>query len=161
MKIKHNAVVSFHYRLCDATTQEELENSHAGNPSVYLHGRRAITPALEAVMTEKDTGDIFSVTLLPEESFGIREEGRHQRVPIKHLMGKVKPKVGMAVSIQTDGGVRQGVVIKIGKFNVDLDTNHPLAGKTVIFDIEIVDVREATQEEIDHGHAHGIGGHQH
>tara|TARA_B110001469_G_C9451304_1_gene227944 strand:- start:400 stop:630 length:231 start_codon:yes stop_codon:yes gene_type:complete len=76
-------------------------------------------------------------------------------------MGKVKPKVGMAVSIQTDGGIRQGVVIKIGKFNVDLDTNHPLAGKTVIFDIEIVDVREATQEEIDHGHAHGIGGHQH
>ena len=161
MKIKHNAIVSFHYRLRDATTQEELESSHTGNPSVYLHGRHAITPALEAAMTEKETGDTFSINLLPEDSFGIREEGRHQRVPIKHLMGKIKPKIGMSVSVQTDGGVRQGVVIKVGKFNVDLDANHPLAGKTVIFDVEIIDVREATQEEIDHGHAHGAGGHQH
>jgi|TARA_B110000503_G_scaffold2295_1_gene3037 FKBP-type peptidyl-prolyl cis-trans isomerase SlyD len=161
MKIKHNTIVSFHYRLRDAATQEELESSYTGNPSAYLHGRHAITPALEAVMAEKETGDVFSVTLLPEESFGIREKGRHQRVPIKHLMGKITPKVGMAVSIQTDGGVRQGVVVKVGKFNVDLDTNHPLAGKTVIFDIEVIEVREATQEEINHGHAHGIGGHQH
>jgi FKBP-type peptidyl-prolyl cis-trans isomerase SlyD len=161
MEIKHNTVVRFHYRLRDEATGDEIENSHDGEPNTYLHGRRALTPALEAAMTGKEIGDVFSLTLSPEDGFGVREEGRQQRVPIKHLMGKVKPKVGMAVSIQTESGPRQAVVIKVGKFNVDLDTNHPLAGKTVTFDIEVTEVREATEEEIEHGHAHGAGGHQH
>ena len=161
MNIKHNTVVRFHYRLRDEVTGDEIENSHDGEPNTYLHGRNGITPALETAMTGKEAGDVFSVTLSPEEGFGVRKEGRQQRVPTKHLMGKIKPKVGMVVSIQTDGGPRQAVVLKVGKFNVDLDMNHPLAGKTVTFDIDVADVREATQEEIEHGHAHGAGGHQH
>lgn len=161
MKIKHNAVVRFHYRLRDEETGNELENSHGDEPNTYIHGRGAITPGLEVAMTDKEVGDTFSVTLTPEEGFGVRKEGQQQRVPIKHLMGKVKPKVGSVVSVQTNTGPRQAMVIKVGKFNVDIDTNHPLAGKTVTFDIEVIDIREATQEEIDHGHAHGPGGHQH
>lgn len=161
MKIKHNAVVRFHYRLRDEETGNELENSHGDEPNTYIHGRGAITPGLEVSMTDKEVGDTFSVTLTPEEGFGVRKEGQQQRVPIKHLMGKVKPKIGSVVSVQTNTGPRQAMVIKVGKFNVDIDTNHPLAGKTVTFDIEVIDIREATQEEIDHGHAHGPGGHQH
>ncbi len=160
MNVKYNSVVKFHYRLRDETGAE-LEHSHDGEPNVYLHGHRGITPGLEEAMTGKEEGDVFSVTLPPEKGFGLRQEGRQQRVPIKHLMGKVKPKVGMVVSIQTDSGPRQAVVLKVGKFNVDVDTNHPLAGKTVTFDIEMVSVREATAEEIEHGHPHGDTGCQH
>lgn len=160
MNVKYNSVVKFHYRLRDETGAE-LEHSHDGEPNVYLHGHRGITPGLEEAMTGKEEGDVFSVTLPPEKGFGLRQEGRQQRVPIKHLMGKVKPKVGMVVSIQTDSGPRQAVILKVGKFNVDVDTNHPLAGKTVTFDIEMVSVREATAEEIEHGHPHGDTGCQH
>ena len=160
MKVKYNSVVKFHYRLRDETGAE-LEHSHDGEPNKYLHGHRGITPGLEEAMTGKEAGDVFSVTLPPEKGFGVRQEGRQQRVPIKHLMGKVKPKVGMVVSIQTDSGPRQAVVVKVGKFNVDLDTNHPLAGKTVTFDIDMVEVREATAEEVEHGHPHDEAGCQH
>ncbi len=160
MKVKYNSVVKFHYRLRDETGAE-LEHSHDGEPNVYLHGHRGITPGLEEAITDKEEGDVFSVTLPPEKGFGVRQEGRQQRVPIKHLRGKVKPKVGMVVSIQTDSGPRQAVVLKVGKFNVDVDTNHPLAGKTVTFDIEMVAVREATAEEVEHGHPHGDAGCQH
>lgn len=161
MNIKHNTVVRFHYRLRDEASGNELESSHGEEPNTYLHGHRAITPGLESAMTGKEAGDIFSVTLAPEDAFGVRREGQQQRVPIKHLMGKVKPRVGSVVSVQTNTGPRQAVVVKVGKFNVDIDTNHPLAGKTVTFDIEILEVREATAEELEHVHAHGPGGHQH
>jgi FKBP-type peptidyl-prolyl cis-trans isomerase SlyD len=166
MKIKHNAVVRFHYRLRDEETGNELENSHGEEPNTYLHGRNAIVPGLESAMTGKEAGDIFSVTLEPEEGFGLRNEGQQQRVPLKHLMGqaqnkKKKPKVGDVVSVNTSAGPRKATVIKVGKFNVDLDANHPLSGKILTFDIEVVDVREATPEEVEHGHAHGPGGHQH
>ncbi len=166
MKIKHNAVVRFHYRLRDEATGNELENSHGEEPNTYMHGRNAIVPGLESAMTEKDEGDTFSVTLSPEEGFGVRHEGQQQRVPLKHLMGQAKkgtpkPKVGDVVSVNTNSGPRKATVIKVGKFNVDLDANHPLSGKTLTFDIEVVEVREATQEELDHGHVHGPGGHQH
>ncbi|MFT7300494.1 MAG: FKBP-type peptidyl-prolyl cis-trans isomerase SlyD [Porticoccus sp.] len=157
MKIKQDSVVRFHYRLRDESGEEE-EQSHDGEPNIYMHGHRGITPGLEAALTGKEVGDVFSVTLSPEEGFGVREEGREQRVPIKHLMEKVKPEIRMVVSIQTDMGPRQAVILKVGKFNVDVDTNHPLAGKIVTFDIEIVEVREAAAEEIKHGHPHGDGG---
>ncbi|WP_369821112.1 peptidylprolyl isomerase, partial [Oleiphilus sp. HI0067] len=88
-----------------------------------------------------------------------------QRVLIKHLMGDKKQlarlKPGMTVGINTEQGARQATVVKAGKFNVDVDTNHPLAGKDLTFDIEIISIREATKEEISHGHAHGVGGHHH
>ena len=160
MKIEKDVVVRFHYRVRDESG-EELENSYDGEANTYLHGHRGITSGLEDAMTGRETGDVFSVTLPPERAFGLRREGSQQRVPIKHLLGRVKPKVGMPVSIQTEDGARQVVVVKVGKFNVDVDTNHPLAGKTVTFDIDIVEVRPGMPDEISHGHAHGPGGHQH
>ncbi len=164
MNITANSVVSFHYRLHDEAG-EELESSHDSNPTLYLHGHKGIIPGLEKALEGRATGDSVTVTLPPRDAYGLRREGSEQRVPIKHLQIDAKTKrtltKGMAVPVQTEQGSRSMVVIKVGKFNVDLDTNHPLAGKTLTFNIDIVDVRDATEDEKAHGHAHGIGGHQH
>jgi FKBP-type peptidyl-prolyl cis-trans isomerase SlyD len=164
MRITADSVVSFHYRLQD-DAGEELENSHDSNPTLYMHGHKGIIPGLEQALEGKAAGERLNVTLEPRDAYGPRREGSEQRIPIKHLMIDAKTqrqlKKGMAVPVQTEQGSRSLVIIKVGRFNVDMDTNHPLAGKTLTFDIEIVDVRDATEEEKAHGHAHGVGGHQH
>lgn len=161
MKIGKNSVVKFHYRLRDETAGREIESTHEdGEPVLYIHGTGGIIPGLEEAMAEKETGDIFSVSVAPEQGYGPRRENSEQRIPIKHLLVRKNTRLspGMIVHVQTDHGARQATVIKAGKFNVDVDTNHPLAGKQLGFDIEIVDVRQATAEEIAHGHVHGDGG---
>lgn len=160
MQITRNTVATFHYRLCGEDGME-IENSRDGEPVAYLHGHGNILPALESALEGRSTGDELSVTLGPEQAYGARREGSIQRVPIKHVMARGKLKPGMVVSVRTDGGARQVSVLKVGKFNVDVDTNHPLAGRTLRFDIELLEVRAATEEEIAHGHAHGPGGHHH
>jgi len=107
-------------------------------------------------------GDKLTVTLPPEKAYGPRQENAEQRIPIKHLLDKSKRyKVGQVVTVNTDQGHRQVQIVKVGKFNVDVDTNHPLAGITLEFTVDIQEVRDATAEEQQHGHAHGAGGHQH
>lgn len=164
MNITANSVVSFHYRLSD-DAGVELENSHDADPLLYLHGHQGVLPGLEKALQGRVAGESLSVTLTPEEAYGLRREGSEQRIPIKHLKVDAKTlrnlKKGMAVPVQTEQGSRSMVIIKVGKFNVDVDTNHPLAGKTLTFAIDIVAVREASAEEQAHGHAHGVGGHQH
>lgn len=162
MNIENNKVVRFHYVLRDAAGAE-LESSHDGDPVAYLHGTGSIIPGLEEAMANKKTGDQFAVTIPPEKGYGERVEGRIQRIPVKHLLVKKNARLlpGMVVAIQTDHGARQATVIKPGKFTVDVDTNHPWAGKTLNFEIGIVEVRDATEEELAHGHAHGVGGHHH
>ncbi len=163
MDIAKNSVVQFHYRLREEGVEQELETSFGGNPSAYLHGHNNIIKGLERQMLGHKMGDIFSVDVAAKEAYGERKEGQQQRVPIKHLLIKKKTKlhVGQIVNIQTDHGSHAATVLKVGKFNVDVDTNHPLAGKNLSFDIEIIDIRPATEEELAHKHAHGVGGHQH
>jgi len=84
-----------------------------------------------------------------------------QRVPLKHLRARGRLRPGMVAAVETEHGARQVTVVKVGKFNADVDTNHPLAGRTLSFDIEVLEVRAASEEEIAHGHAHGAGGHHH
>lgn len=164
MQINKDLVATFHYRL-SKPEGEELESSKGGEPMAYLHGHGNIIKGLEDAMLGKEAGDVFSVTLAPKDAYGERVEDAIQRVPLKHLHGSKKElaqiKAGDVVAINTDQGARQVVVVKAGKFNVDVDTNHPLAGQSLVFDVEIESVREATQEEISHGHAHGVGGHHH
>ena len=160
MKIEKHRVVSFHYRLAEQGGAE-LENSYQGEPSLYLHGARNILPALEKALAGHSVGDTISVDLSAAQAYGERQEGQVQRIPAKYLKHEGKMKLGQIVRFRDDQGVRQARVIKVGKFSVDVDTNHPLAGKNLHFDIEIVDVREASAEEVSHGHAHGPGGHQH
>lgn len=163
--IADDKVVLFHYTLTDETGNE-LENSHDVDPMAYLHGHNNMMPALEAAMAGKSVGDTFEITLPPEEAYGQRqEENFEQRIPLKHLQGLpqgVKTwRPGMVAAVQTEQGLRQVTVIKASRFMVNVDMNHPLAGKTVTYNVSIVDLRDATSEEIAHGHAHGIGGHQH
>jgi FKBP-type peptidyl-prolyl cis-trans isomerase SlyD len=164
MQIDQKKVVRFHYRLADEQGQE-IENSYDADPVMYMHGHKNIVVGLEKAMEGKTAGDQFSVTVEPAEGYGERHPNSQQRIPIKHLIGNNKSKVklqpGMVVSVETDEGPRQVTIIKAGKFTADVDSNHPLAGKTLIFNVEVVDVREATEEELAHGHAHGVGGHQH
>lgn len=160
MVIGDESVVSFHYQLRDDSGSFN-ESSEGGSPVVYLHGRNNIVPGLERELAGKKSGDKFMATVTPEEGYGPRNENAVQRVPVKHIATRGPFVVGQTVVVNTREGGRQARVLKVGHFNVDLDLNHPLAGKTLTFDIEIVDVRAATEEELAHGHAHGPGGHGH
>lgn len=164
MKITDKTVVQFHYVLKDEAGQE-LESSHGNDPLAYLHGANNTLVGLEKALTDKEAGDKFSVTLQPEDAYGERQEDMVQRVPVKHLEGlpskNAKWKAGMIGVVHTEQGQRQVTVLKAGKFMVTVDINPPLAGKVLTFDIEVVDVRAATDEEVEHGHAHGVGGHHH
>jgi FKBP-type peptidyl-prolyl cis-trans isomerase SlyD len=164
MKIENQKAVQFHYTLRDESEGAvELESSKSGDPVAYLHGANNIIEGLEEAMLGKVAGDTFSVSIAPEKAYGLRDENRQQRIPLKHLIVRKNAQLvpGMVVHVQTEHGARQATVIKAGKFNVDVDTNHPLAGKQLGFDIEIVDVRDASEEELAHGHVHGVGGHHH
>lgn len=129
---------------------------------VYLHGYRNILPALEAALVGKSAGETVTTTLMPGQAYGERVDSSIQRVPIKHLVTRLKHyKPGMLVRVNTKEGPRDVTIVKVGKFNVDVDTNHPYAGKTLTFSITIQSVRPATNEELSHGHAHGVTGHEH
>lgn len=164
MQITADKVVSFHYRLSE-TGGELLETSYDAEPTLYLHGHSGLLAALEEALEGKQAGDKVSVSLTPEQAYGLRQEGATQRIPIKHLLGyekiKNKLKPGVKVAVNTQHGPWEAVVLKVGKFNVDIDSNHPLAGKHLDFELEVVAVRDATADELAHGHAHGVGGHQH
>jgi FKBP-type peptidyl-prolyl cis-trans isomerase SlyD len=160
MNIQRDTVVTFHYTLSDSAG-EELETSRGGEPSTYLHGADNILPGLERGMATRTAGDVFSVSLNATNAYGERDPERQQRVPVKHLLHKGRLRPGMVVQVNTEQGRRPATVLKVGKFSADLDTNHPLAGRDLVFDIEILDVRAASSEEIAHRHVHGPGGHQH
>ena len=112
-------------------------------------------------MVGRSAGDQFSVILDARDAYGLRDENGIKRVPVKHLIEPKNPRIGDVVLINTRDKKVRATVVKLGRFNVDVDTNHPLAGKLLQFDVQVVDVREGTMEEIAHRHAHGPGGHQH
>jgi FKBP-type peptidyl-prolyl cis-trans isomerase SlyD len=158
--IHDDSVVSFHYTLRD-DTGAITESSAGGSPAVYLHGRNNIVPGLETQLAGRKSGEKFTAIIAPEQGYGLRNENAVQRVPLKHLATRGPFVVGQMVVVNTREGGRPARVVKVGHFNADLDLNHPLAGKTLTFEIEIVDVRDATEEELAHGHAHGPDGHGH
>jgi FKBP-type peptidyl-prolyl cis-trans isomerase SlyD len=158
--IDADAVVTFHYTL-RGEDGALIESSTGKDPVTYMHGHANIVPGLETQMAGKQRGEKFTATVAPEHAYGLHDPNAVQRVPTKHLATKGKLVPGQMVAINTRQGERHARVVKVGHFNVDLDLNHPLAGKTLVFDIEIVDVRAATPEELEHGHAHGPGGHGH
>jgi FKBP-type peptidyl-prolyl cis-trans isomerase SlyD len=159
MLIEKDKVVSFHFKVIE--NGDLLESSGDGDPMLYMHGRNGLISGLESEFVGRQSGESFSVTLDPKDTYGIPLESSKQRISKKHLTTKGKLQVGMVVDINTTEGLRQATIVKVGKFNVDVDTNHPFAGKTLTFEVEIADVRDATGEELAHGHAHGAGGHQH
>lgn len=160
MIAEKDKVVTFHYTLKDSEG-EKLETSLEKDPMTYLHGANNIISGLEKAMEGHAIKDAFSVTVEPEEAYGVRNENNIQRVPLKRLKNLGKISVGQILTLQTDQGQVQVTVLKVGRFNVDVDGNHPLAGYPLTFDVEITDIREATEEELEHKHVHGPGGHHH
>jgi len=160
MIAEKNKVVSFHYALKNAAG-EEMESSHGKDPMSYLHGANNIITGLEKAIEGHAVNDKFSVTLEPEDAYGVRNENNVQRIPLKRLKGIGKIRVGQVLNLETNKGQVQVTVVKVGRFNVDVDGNHPLAGVQLTFEVEITDIREASDDETKHGHAHGPGGHQH
>ena len=159
MKIEKDRVVRFHYTVAEPG-QPALEPSREGEPLALLFGHGGIIPGLEAAMAGREAGEKFEVSVTPAEAYGERREGLTQRVPRKHFKNaKLAP--GMQVVLQTNFGPRAVTVEKVGHSVVDVDLNHPMAGKDLHFDVEIIEVREASAEEIEHGHVHGDGGHHH
>ena len=159
MKVEDEKVVQFLYVLKDE--QQKVLESTDGEPVACLHGYNNIMSGLENALVGKAVGDKFSAVLASEDAYGERVEGAVQRVPVKHLQGAKKWKPGMVATVETEQGSRQVSVIKMGKFMATVDSNHPFAGKILTFDLEVVDIRDASVEEVTHGHAHGAGGHQH
>jgi FKBP-type peptidyl-prolyl cis-trans isomerase SlyD len=160
MNIEDKKVVTFHYTLSDEHG-EQLESSREGDPMTYLQGAGNIIPGLEKVMLGKAVGDRFEVNVEPAEAYGERNESAIQRIPAKHFKQAGRLQPGQVVVMQTQQGPRQLTVVKVGRFNVDVDTNHPMAGLSLIFEVEVTDVRDATGEEVSHGHVHGPGGVDH
>ena len=158
--ITKDKVVQFHYTL-STVDGVQIEDSRKGEPMAYLHGHGGIIPGLEKALEGQGAGDHVDATVSPEDGYGERREGMQQRVSAKYLKHAGKLRPGMTVSVNTDDGPRTVTVVKVGLKTVDVDGNHPLAGQTLQFAIDIVDVRDATEEEISHGHAHGPGGHHH
>ena len=160
MIIENKKVVSFHYTLTNETGKE-LESSRGRDPMSYLHGAHNIIPGLERALAGKSAGDQFQVTLPPAEAYGERNPSNIRRVSSKHFKNPRSLQPGQLVSLQTREGERPAVIVKVGRFNVDVDTNHPLAGQTLTFDVEVTDVRAASPEEVAHGHVHEKGNHRH
>ncbi|CAM3905547.1 FKBP-type peptidyl-prolyl cis-trans isomerase [Rheinheimera salexigens] len=167
MQISKDSVVQFNYVLSDITSGDKVElensnkNTNSDGPLLYLHGHQQMLAGLEQALEGKQAGDELEVSLSPEQAYGERDENAIQSVQVKHLMGAKKWKEGMTAVVQTEQGQRQVVIVKMGMFKADVDTNHPLAGKSLHFLINITSVRAATTEELAHGHAHGEGGHNH
>lgn len=164
MIIENNKVVSIHYLVRDSVG-EILEQSNPQSPLVYLHGHPGLLPSLQAALTGKESGDNITAELSPEQGYGERQPTAIQRVSINHIMreGKTKPRLtpGMMVYLNGKQGPVPATVIKVGLKSVDVDLNHPYAGKSLRFEIDILAVRDASAEEIEHGHVHGEGGVQH
>ncbi|MEO7917760.1 MAG: peptidylprolyl isomerase, partial [Dokdonella sp.] len=161
MQIEKNKVVSFHYAL--KVNGEAVDSSRErGEPLSILAGHGGIIEGLDKALTGHVTGDRFDVSIAPAEGYGERQESSMQRVPKKYFRDADHLRAGgMTVLTEKNGQQRQVTIVKVGSSVVDVDTNHPLAGQTLDFDIEITDVRDATAEELAHGHVHGPNGHQH
>ena len=153
-------VVIFHYVLRD-TDGTELESSHGGDAMAALMGHGNVMAGVEEAMAGRTGGEHLEVTLTPEQAFGERRENWQQRVQKKHVPKASRLRPGMQTQLQTNDGPRVVTVVKVGSSVVDVDLNHPFAGKTLTFAIDLVDVREASADELAHGHAHGVGGHHH
>lgn len=162
MKIEKDKVVSFHYVVSDGGGGPVDSSRERGQPLMVLIGHGNIIPGLEAALTGREKGERFEVTVKPAQGYGERREDFTQRVPKKYFQRPESLKPGMTTVLNTrESGQRMVTVQKIGSSVIDIDLNHPLAGKTLKFDVEITDVRDAVPEELAHGHAHAGDGHSH
>ncbi|HRQ84906.1 MAG TPA: peptidylprolyl isomerase [Flavobacteriales bacterium] len=156
MKITHGTVVSFHYTLTD-DSGEVLDSSQGHEAFTYLQGGQMIVPGLEAQMDGKAKGDKFKAVVTPDQGYGEFNKELLQRVPLDRFGGQ-QVEVGMQFQAGEHGVV---TVEEVTGTDVLVNGNHQLAGVTLHFEVEVTEVRQATAEEVSHGHVHGPGGHHH
>ena len=160
MDITADRVITIHYTLKD-DNGTVLDSSAGGEPLAYIQGRGNLIAGLEKALEGKKGGHTMAVSIAPADGYGIRDEALIQRVPRRSLQRAGEIRKGMQFQVRTDNGMRMFTVTAVVGDMVTLDGNHPLADKTLHFDVQVVDVREATCEELEHGHVHGPGGHHH
>ncbi len=157
MQITDNTAVSFHYTLTN-NSGEQLDSSIGSEPLLYLHGAGNIIPGLEAALLGKKAGDKLNVSIEPEHAYGLIDENMVQVVSKKMFEG-MDVEIGMQFHADVSYGSGVITITAIDGDDVTIDGNHPLAGEHLNFDVEVVDVRPATADEIEHGHIHGTGCH--
>ncbi len=160
MQIADDTVASIHYTLTNAAG-EVIDASPAGQPLTYLHGAGNIVPGLELALEGRQAGDRFEVAVAAEEGYGPRHQQLIQVIPRDAFHGVASIEPGMQFEAQGGHGPQMVTVTHVDSENVTVDGNHPLAGETLHFAVEIAEVRAASEEELEHGHVHGAGGHHH
>jgi FKBP-type peptidyl-prolyl cis-trans isomerase SlyD len=158
--ISKHQVVKINYTLKNDQGQV-LDSSDQGGPLAYIHGIGHIIPGLEDALEGKGSGEKLNVSIPPEKAYGERNDQLVQAVPKTEFQDVDQLVTGMQFQVQTDQGPMILTVIEVRDQEVVLDGNHPLAGQTLHFDVEVLEIRAATQEELDHGHVHGEGGVEH
>jgi len=161
VEITADRVVTLHYTLTD-DSGTVLDSSAGAEPLAYIQGHGNLVPGLEKALEGKEQGSTLKVVVTPAEGYGTHDAALIQRVPKRSLQGRGGAiQKGMQFQSRTEGGMRLFTVTAVIGDMVTLDGNHPLADKTLHFDVEVLNVREATAEELEHGHVHGAGGHHH
>ncbi|MCB0489237.1 MAG: peptidylprolyl isomerase [Cyclobacteriaceae bacterium] len=156
MIISQDAVVSIHYTLRD-NGGKVLDSSSGRDPLQYLHGHGNLIIGMEEGLEGKKTGDEFDLKISPEKGYGEKNDQLVQKVPLT-AFGKQEVVPGMQFSTQKGQVV---TVTEVGKESVTVDGNHPLAGVELNFEVKVMEIREATPDEVSHGHVHGPNGHHH
>ena len=158
MKIDDKTVVSIHYKLTN-DKGDVLDSSEGKDPLVYMHGTQSLIDGLEKELKGKEAGDKFDVTVQPEEGYGVVNPEMVQEVPRAAFQGVDDIQVGMQFEAKSPEGHTQLITIEeVKEESVRVNANHPLAGEVLHFNVFVEDVRVATAEELEHGHAHGPGG---
>jgi FKBP-type peptidyl-prolyl cis-trans isomerase SlyD len=159
MRIGSEKAVTISYTLKD-DDGTVLDSSEGRAPLTYLHGAGNIVPGLEAELDGKEVGATVAAVVPPEAGYGPHDPNDVRTVPLSKLPGGTA-EVGTRFRVQTDDGYLVAVVTSVTAGYATLDANHPLAGKTLHFDVKVLGIRDATDEELTHGHVHGEGGHHH
>ena len=156
MKNTENPVVSIHYTLTNQAG-EKLDSSIGAEPLSYLHGAGNIIPGLESALSETSVGDKLTVTVEAADAYGEHNEQKIQTVSKDMFQGMDKIEVGMQFQADSSSGPALVTITEIEGDNITIDGNHPLAGEQLTFDVEVMDIRSATETEMEHGHIHGAG----
>jgi FKBP-type peptidyl-prolyl cis-trans isomerase SlyD len=154
MQISNDLVGSIHYTLKNAEG-EVLDSSEGQEPLEYVHGKGNIVIGLEKALEGKSVGDKLSVEVTPEEGYGEYDDTLIQELPKEMFAGVEDIEVGMEFHAQTQDGMQVIEVIKVDGETITVNGNHPMAGKSLHFEVEVTNVREATEDELSHGHVHG------